>query len=117
MDKKTKLLADSKSKATAFMREHFHRNFKDMAGYTALEEFVAFIYRTTNSVEDYDELKEDALIVTLSKVKGRRFLEELGENTVVEDTQDVILSIKELLRASGKGQRVDDFICSTVFKD
>ena len=113
---KAKKLADSKAKATVYMREHFHRNFMELAGYTALEEFVAFFYRTTDSVDDYDDLKEDALIVALSKVKGRRFLEDMGENTIIEDTQDVLLAIKEVMRASGKDQKVDDFIIYTVFK-
>ena len=88
---KTKI-ADSKNKAVAYMRANFHRNYSVMAGYTALEEVAAFFYRTTVpekfGPEVYDELKEDALIVALSKVKGRRFLEELGENTLIEDTQD-----------------------------
>ena len=112
---KTKL-ADAKAKATLFMRENFHRSFKEMAGYSALEEFVAFLYKTTDSKEDYDDLKEDGLVIALSKVQGRKFLEELGENTVIEDTQDVILAIKEMLKASGRDKTFDDFILSTVFK-
>ena len=109
-------IAESRVAAQCFMRQHFHRNFMEMAGYTALVEVVAFLTRTCSSKEEYDDFKDDALTIALAKVQGRKFLEELQENTFIDDKQDVVLAIKELLRATNINDKVDDFIINNLWK-
>ena len=103
-------------KSEIYMRTVNKNFFKTLAGYDALQEVVAFLYQANATEENFDVFLSAALAVALKRVKGRRFLEAIQENTIIQDEQDVRIAIKELLRAAGVSSTVDEFIKDTVFE-
>ena len=92
------------------IEELYEQLSKELTGYQALRECMAYLYMKNVTKESYVFIKEDALRYALTRVKGRQFLEEYKENFVIEDTQDVALSIKELLRTAGIEETIDEFV-------
>lgn len=110
-----KKIADSYSEAECLLRMVIYGNCKELGGYQSAKQVLAFLKRKEVKTEcAYYENKIEAFKVALSKVAGVHYLKNCVV-TRIQTEEDVELSIKELLRASGiMSSSVDEFILALI---
>lgn len=110
----TNKLAESYSEAELLLRMVIYGRSNELIGYQSAKHVLAFLVRERVNTEcAYYENKTEALKEALNKVTGGPYLKN-GIVTRIRTEEDVELSIKELLRASGITSSVDEFIIQLI---
>ena len=108
-------IAESYQEAEYLLRMVIYESsMRELIGYQSAKEIIAYLKQ--NYVRDrlaYTEAKKGALEEALNRVKGKPYIKNWAVANI-EDTEDVELSVKELLRASGIDSSVDEFFVALI---